>query len=124
MVSVVSKESLLKNLYWESLLGLSFLAIAWLGFARVWLAKVFDGLAKQQVPIDSEELDLGLFDPPHQGETGDGKAATCIATALDQDCLEAVLGYSMVRLVSDPFSEVFSHRLRFWGFLVRWMVHD
>ncbi len=58
MVSVVSKESLLKNLYWESLLGLSFLAIAWLGFARVCLAKVFDGLAKQQVPIDSEELDL------------------------------------------------------------------
>jgi hypothetical protein len=33
-------------------------------------------LAKQQVAIDSEELDLGLFDPPHQGETGDREAAT------------------------------------------------
>jgi hypothetical protein len=81
-------------------------------------------LAKQEVPIDSEELDLGLIDPPHQRETGDGEAATCVATALDQDCLEAVLGDLMVRLDGDPFSEVFSHRLRFWGFLVRWMVHD
>jgi hypothetical protein len=81
-------------------------------------------LAKQQVPIDSEELDLGLFDPPHQGETGDGEAATCVATALDQDCLEAVLGDLMVRLVSDPFSEVFSHRLGFWSFLGRFLVHD
>jgi hypothetical protein len=84
-------------------------------------------LAKQQVPIDSEELDLGLFDPPHQGETGDREAATCVATALNQDCLEAVLGDLpgglMVRLVSDPFSEVFSHRLGFWSFLGRFLVH-
>lgn len=81
-------------------------------------------MAKQQVPIDSEELDLGLFDPPHQGETGDGKAATCVATALDQDCLAAVLGYLVVRLVSDPFSEVFSHGLGFRSFLGRFLVHD
>jgi hypothetical protein len=81
-------------------------------------------LAKQQVPIDSEELDLGLFDPPHQGEPGDREAATCVATALNQDCLEAVLGDLMARLVSDPFSEVFSHRLGFWSFLGRFLVHD
>lgn len=111
MVSVVLKESLLKSL-------------CRVAFAELWLAKVFDGLAKQQVPIDSEELDLGLIDPPHQGETGDGEAATCIATALDQDCLAAVLGDLMVRLVSDPFSEVFSHRLGFWSFLGRFLGHD
>jgi hypothetical protein len=81
-------------------------------------------LAKQQVPVDSEELDLGLFDPPHQGEPGDGESATCVATALDQDGLEAVLGDVMVRLVSDPFSEVFSHRLGFWSFLGRFLIHD
>jgi hypothetical protein len=81
-------------------------------------------LAKQQVPIDSEELDLGLFDPPHQGETGDGEAPTGVATALDQDCLAAVLGNWMVRLVSDPISEVISHRLGFWSFLGRFLVHD
>lgn len=81
-------------------------------------------MAKQQVPIDSEKLDLGLIDPPHQGETGDGEAATCVATALDQDRLEAVLGGLMVRLVGDPFSEVFSHCLGFWGFLGRFLVHD
>ncbi len=80
-------------------------------------------MAKQQVPIDSEELDLGLFDPPHQGETGDGEAATGVATALDQDCLEAVLGDWMVHLVSDPISEVISHRLGFWSFLGRFLVH-
>jgi hypothetical protein len=29
----------------------------------------------------------------------------------------------MVRLVSDPISEVISHRLGFWSFLGRFLVH-
>jgi len=80
-------------------------------------------LARQQVPIDSEELDLGLLDSPDHGETGDGEAATCVTTALDQDCFEAILGNLMLRSLSDPFSEVFSHRLSFWSFLGRFLVH-
>ena len=45
MVSVVSEESLLKNLGWESRLGLGLEAIAWGGFAGPW-GEFWGGLQK------------------------------------------------------------------------------